>query len=109
MILVGRLVFGKAHVVVDAKDGVPGGEIAQGLDNIEAEDEALDEVLEERSGLVVLGAVGGKPFVVVVLAERVQEGEDGREWGHGIDYGFLALDNFHSWAATSKSIAPSKR
>lgn len=83
VIFVGRLVLGKAQVVMDAKDGILGGEIAQGLDDIEAEDEALDEILEESSGLFVLGAMGGKPFVVVVLAERVQEGEDGREWGHG--------------------------
>jgi hypothetical protein len=56
---------------MDAKDG------------IEAEDEALDEVLEERPGLVVLRAVSFKPFVIVVLAKGVQESEDGREWGHG--------------------------
>jgi len=79
---VGRLIFGEAHIIVDAKDGILGSEIAQWLDGIEAEDEALDEVLEERSGIFVLGAVGGKPFVVVILAERVQESEDGREWGH---------------------------
>jgi hypothetical protein len=67
---------------VDAKDGIPGEEIAQWLNSIEAEDEALDEILEELSGLFVLGAMGGKPFVVVVLAKVVQEGEDGREWGY---------------------------
>jgi hypothetical protein len=76
-------VLGKAHIVVDAKDGVPGDELAQWLDDIKAEDEALDEVLEERFCLVVLWAVGGKPFVVVVLAKAVQESEDGRELGHG--------------------------
>ncbi len=64
-----------------AKDGVPGGEIAQRLDGVEAEYQVLDEVREERSGLVVLGAVGCKPFMVVVLAKGVQEGEDGRELG----------------------------
>lgn len=84
MAFVGRLVFGEAHVVMDAKDGVPGSEIAQGLNSIEAEDEALDEVLEERSGLFVLGAVGCKPLVVVVQAKVLQESEDGRELGHGI-------------------------
>jgi len=68
---------------MDAKDGVFGGEIAQGLDGIEAEDEALDEVFEERFCMVVLGAVGRKPFVVVVLAKVSQESEDGRELGHG--------------------------
>lgn len=83
MAFVGWLVLGEAHVIVDAKDGVPGGEIAQGQGGIEAEDEALDEVLKERLGLVVLGAVGFKPFVVVVLAKVVQESEDGRELGHG--------------------------
>lgn len=93
--LVRRLVLGEAHVVVDAKDGILGGEIAQGLDCIEAEDEALDEVLEERFSLFVLGAVGFEPFVVVVLAKVLQESEDWRELGHEIDYGFLALDNFH--------------
>lgn len=80
--LVGWLVFGKAHVVMDAKDGILGRQIAQGLDGIEAEDEALDEVFEERFCLVVLGAVGFKPFVVVVLAKGMQESEDGRELGH---------------------------
>ena len=83
--LVGWLVLGEAHVVVDAKDGIFGSQIAQGLDDIEAEDEALDEVLKERFGLVVLGAVGFEPFVVVVLAKLVQESEDGRELGHGIE------------------------
>lgn len=82
MAFVGRLVLGEAHVVVDAKDGIFGGEIAQGLDGIEAEDEALDEVLKERFCLVVLGAVGFEPFVVVVQAKVVQESEDGRELGH---------------------------
>jgi hypothetical protein len=94
VILVGRPVLGKAHVVVDEKDGVPGGEISQRLDGIEAEDEALDEVLEECFGLVVLGAVGCKPFVVVVLAKVLQESEDGRELGHGKGIGRQALDNF---------------
>jgi hypothetical protein len=74
---------------MDAKDGIPGSQIAQGLDGIEAEDEALDEVLEERSGLVVLGAVGRKPFVVVVPAKVVQESEDGRELGHGEIFVFM--------------------
>jgi hypothetical protein len=54
---------------MDAKDGVPGGEIAQGLDGVEAEDEALDEVFEERFGLFVLGAVGFEPFMVIVQAK----------------------------------------
>lgn len=63
---VGWLVFGEAHVVVDAKDGVLGRQIAQGLDGIKAEDEALDEVLKKQFGLVVLGAVGFKPFMVIV-------------------------------------------
>ena len=44
---VGWLVFGEAHIVVDAKDGVFGSQIAQGLDGIEAEDQAQDEVLED--------------------------------------------------------------
>ena len=78
-----RLVFGEAHVVVDAKDGVLGGQIAQGLDGIEAEDQALDEVLKEQFGLVVLGAVGLKPFVVIVLAKVVKKSEDRLELGHG--------------------------
>lgn len=69
--MVGWLVLGEAHVIVDAKDGILGSEIAQGLDGIEAEDEALDEVFEERFGPVVLWAVGFKPFVVVVLAKVV--------------------------------------
>jgi hypothetical protein len=93
--LVGRLVLGEAHVVVDAKDGIFGSEIAQWLDGIEAEDEALDEVLEERFCLVVLGAVGFKPFVIVVLAKVVQESEDGLELGHGKGIGRQALDSFH--------------
>jgi hypothetical protein len=92
---VGRLVFGEAHVVVDAKYGVLGSEIAQRLDGIEAEDEALDEVFEERSGFFVLGAVGCKPFVVVVQAKVVQESEDGLELSHGIDFGLQGLDSFH--------------
>ncbi|MCX6676862.1 MAG: hypothetical protein NTU95_02815 [Methanothrix sp.] len=71
---------------MDAKDGILGGQIAQGLDGIEAEDQALDEVLEERFGLVVLDAVGFKPFMVIVLAKVVQESEDGLELGHGIDW-----------------------
>jgi hypothetical protein len=50
-----------------------------GQGDIEAEDEALDDVLEEHFGLVVLGAVGGKPLVIVVLAKVVQEREDGWE------------------------------
>jgi len=78
-----RLVFGETHVVVDAKDGVLGSQIAQGLDGIEAKDQALDEVLEERFGLVVLGAVGFKPFMVIVQAKVVQESEDGLELSHG--------------------------
>ena len=90
MAFVGWLVFGEAHVVMDAKDGVPGCQIAQGLDDIEAEDEALDEVLEERFGLFVLGAMGFEPFVVVVQAKVVQESEDGLELGHVIDYYSLA-------------------
>ncbi len=96
---------------MDAKDGVLGGEISQGLDCIEAEDEALDEVLEERFCLVVLGAMGGKPFVIVVLAKSVQEGEDGRELGHGMDYGFSALDSFHFMGndGVQECIASSKR
>lgn len=61
--------MGEAHVIVDAKDGIFGGKIAQGLDGIEAEDQALNEVLEERSCLVVLGAVGCKPIVIVVQAK----------------------------------------
>ena len=69
---------------MDAKDGVFGSQIAQGLDGIEAEDEALDEVFEERFGLFVLGAVGCKPFMVIVQAKVVQESEDGRELGHEI-------------------------
>ena len=80
---------------MDAKDGVFGSETAQGLYGIEAEDEALDEVLEERFGLFVLGAVGCKPFVVVVQAKVVQETEDGRELGHGNELGLQALDSFH--------------
>ena len=95
MAFVGRLVLGEAHVVVDAKDGIFGREIAQRLDGIEAEDEALDEVFEERSSLIVLGAVGCKPFVVIVQAKVVQESEDERELGHGIDFGLQALDSFH--------------
>ena len=83
---VGRLVFGEAHVIVDAKDGIFSREIAQGPDGIEAEDQALDEVLKERFGLVVLGTTGFEPFVVVVQAKVVQESEDGLELGHGIDY-----------------------
>ena len=67
---------------MDAKDGIFGREIAQGLDGIEAEDEVLDEVFEERSSLIVLGAVGFKPFVVIVQAKVVQETEDGLELGH---------------------------
>ena len=74
---------------MDAKDGIFGREIAQGLDGIEAEDEALDEVFEERFGLFVLGAVGFEPFVIVVLAKVLQESEDGRELG------LQALDSFH--------------
>ena len=92
---VGRLVLGEAHVVMDAKDGVFGSETAQGLYGIEAEDEALDEVLEERFGLFVLGAVGCKPFVVVVQAKVVQESEDRLELGHGNELGLQALDSFH--------------
>ena len=95
MAFVGRLVFGEAHVVMDAKDGIFSREIAQGLDCIEAEDEALDEVLEERFGLFVLGAVGFEPFMVIVQAKVVQESEDGLELGHGMDFGLHALDNFH--------------
>jgi hypothetical protein len=73
---------------VDAKDGVLGRHIAQGLDGIEAEDQALYEVLKERFGLVVLGTMGFEPFVVVVQAKVVQESEDGLELGHGIDWDF---------------------
>jgi len=86
--LVGWLVLGEAHVIVDAKDGILGSEIAQRLDEIETEDEALDEVLEERSGFFVLGAVGFKPFVVVVQAKVLQESEDGRELCHGNEWDF---------------------
>jgi hypothetical protein len=81
--LAGRLIFGEAQVVVDAKDGIFSGEITRGM---ASGDEALDEVFEERFGLVVLGAVGFKPFVVIVPAKVSQEGEDGQELGHGIDY-----------------------
>ncbi|MDD4446500.1 MAG: hypothetical protein PHN61_02350 [Methanothrix sp.] len=86
VILVGRFVFGKAHVARDAKDGILGREIAQGQGGIEAEDEAQDDVLEERSGIFILGAVGFKPLMVVVLAKGVQESKDGREVGHGMDW-----------------------
>ena len=68
---------------MDAKDGVLGGEIAQGLDGIEAEDEALDEVFEERFGLFVLGAVGFEPFVVVVLAKACRKAKMGGNWDMG--------------------------
>jgi len=68
---------------MDAKDGIFGGQIAQRLDGIEAEDLALDEVFEERFGLFVLEAVGCKPSMVIVQAKVVQESEDGRELGHG--------------------------
>jgi hypothetical protein len=78
-----RLVFGEAHVVVDAKDGVFGSQIAQGLDGIEAEDEALDEVLKELFGLIVFLAMGFKPFMVIVLAKFMQKIEDWLELGHG--------------------------
>jgi hypothetical protein len=61
---------------VNAKYDILGGKIAQGQGGIETDDEARDEVLEERSGPVVLRAVGGKPFVVV-LAKALQEGESG--------------------------------
>jgi len=86
---VGWLVFGEDHVVVDAKDGVLGSQIAQGLDDVEAEDQALDKVFKEHFGLVVLGAVGFKPFMVIVQAKVVQESEDGLELGHGIDWDFM--------------------
>ena len=89
MAFVRGLVLGEAHVVVDAKDGIFSREITQGLDGIEAEDEALDEVFEERFGLFVLGAVGCKPFVIIVQAKGVQESEDGRELGHEIDWDFM--------------------
>ena len=68
MVLVGWIVFGKTHIVVDAKDGIFGRQIAQGLDSIEAEDQARDKVLKELLGSVIIRAVGFKPFVVVVLA-----------------------------------------
>ena len=71
---------------MDAKDGVLGSQIAQRLEGIEAEYQALDEVQKERSGLFVLGAVGFEPFVIVVLAKAVKESEDRREWGHVIDW-----------------------
>lgn len=83
--LVVWLVFGEAHVIMDAKDGVVGGQIAQRLDGVKAEDEILDEVFEEQFGPVVLGAVGFKPFVVIVLAKFVKKSEDWLELGHGID------------------------
>jgi uncharacterized membrane protein len=44
---------------------------------------ALDEIFEERSGLFVLGAVGFKPFVVIVLAKVVKKSEDRLELSHG--------------------------
>jgi hypothetical protein len=95
---------------VNAKYDILGGKIAQGQGGIETDDEARDEVLEERSGPVVLRAVGGKPFVVV-LAKALQEGEYGRELRHEIDYGFLALDNFHFMGndGVQECIASSKR
>ncbi len=85
---VGWLVFGEAQVVMDAKDGIFGGKIAQGLDGIEAEDEALDEVLKEQFGPVVFCAVRFKPFVVIVLAKVVKKSEDRLELGYGIDLDF---------------------
>jgi hypothetical protein len=87
--LVGGPVLGEAHVIVDAKDGVFGGQVAQVLDWIEAEDEALDEVLKEQFGPVVLGAMGFKPFVVIVLAKGVEKSEDRLELDHEIEVGKL--------------------
>jgi hypothetical protein len=68
---------------VDAKDGIFSGEITRGM---ASGDEALDEVFEERFGLVVLGAVGFKPFVVVIQTKVVQESKDGQELGHGNEW-----------------------
>jgi len=79
--LSGGLFFGEAHVALDCERWHSWRPLPGGQGGIEAEDEAVDEVREERSGLVVLGAVGFEPFMVVVLAKGVQEGEDGRELG----------------------------
>ena len=73
MVLVGRHIPGKAQVVIDAKDGVFCRQIAQGLDCIEAEDQALNELFKEHPGLVVFRAVQFEPFVVIVLAKTCAE------------------------------------
>jgi len=46
-------ISGKTQVVVDAEDGILGLQIAQGLDSVESEDQALNELLEEHFRLVV--------------------------------------------------------
>ena len=68
---------------MDAKDGVLGHQIAQGLYGIEAEDQALNEVLKEHFGLIVFCAMRFKPFVVVVLTKIEQKSKDRLELGHG--------------------------
>ena len=94
MVLVGRHIPGKTHVVVDAEDGVLGRQIAQGLDCVEAEDQALDEILEEHPGLIVFSAMRFEPFMVIVLAELAQKIEDRLELRHENRLCSQALDNF---------------
>ena len=51
------------------------------LDGVEAEDQALDEILKDRFGLVVFRAMRFKPFVVIFLAKLAQKIEDCLELG----------------------------
>ena len=95
VVLVRRHIPGKAQVVIDAEDGVFGRQIAQGLDGVESEDQALDELLKDHLGPFVFRAMQFEPFVVIILAKRAQKIEDRLELGHESRLCLQALDNFH--------------
>ncbi len=69
--LVGRLVLGKAHVAIDARQAVFGGQVLQVVAETQTVDELIDEGLEGGTGGIVGGAVGVEPRPVVVEAEVV--------------------------------------
>jgi hypothetical protein len=94
MVLVGRHIPGKTHVVIDAEDGALGRQITQGLDCVEAEDQDLNELFKAHLGLIVFSAMRFEPFMIIVLAKSAQKIEDRLELRHENRLCSQALDNF---------------
>jgi hypothetical protein len=60
VVFVGRHIPGKAQVVINAEDGFPGCQIAQGLDYVEAEDQALDDRIQDDAFRTIRGYCSGE-------------------------------------------------